>query len=79
VLLENSYGSQAAYALPDKMRFTIDMNKFKVPKALAADLNNTPKKGARAGEKSKGVIEFVFSQYALNTVIDDRVFSESGE
>lgn len=79
VLIESSYSSYAKNALPDKMRFTIDMNKFKVPKALAVDINNTPKKTAGAGEKSKGTIEFVFGKYALNVAISDTVFSEEGE
>lgn len=79
VLVESTYSSYAKNALPDKMLFTIDMNKFKVPKALAADINNTPKKAAANGEKSKGTIEFVFGKYTLNSAIPDSVFSESGE
>ena len=47
ILIENTYGRYVKNALPDKMRFTVDMNKFKVPKALAADINNTPKKNRR--------------------------------
>ena len=78
ILIENTYGRYVKNALPDKMRFTVDMNKFKVPKALAADINNTPKKTAGDG-KSKGTIEFVFANYTLNTVIEDSVFKEAGK
>lgn len=78
VLIESTYGQYAKNALPDKMRFSIDMNKFKVPKAVAVDINSNPQ-AAGAGEKSKGTIEFVFSKYALNAAIDDKVFSETGE
>lgn len=76
VLIENTYSKYTQNSLPDKMRFTVDMNKFKVPKALAVDLNNTPKKTAGAG-KTKGTIEFVFSNYSLNTVIEDSIFTEA--
>ena len=78
ILIENTYGRYVKNALPDKMRFTVDMNKFKVPKALAADINNTPKKTAGDG-KSKGTIELVFANYTLNTSIEDSVFKEAGK
>ena len=77
VLIENTYGQYAKNSLPDKMRFTVDMNKFKVPKAMAVDLNNTPKKTAATTAKPKGTIEFVFANYTLNTVIEDSIFTEA--
>lgn len=79
ILIENTYGRYAQNALPDKMRFTVDMNKFKVPKALSADINNTPKKTAGGAAKQKGTIEFVFANYTLNTVIEESVFKEEGK
>ncbi|MBV6440977.1 MAG: hypothetical protein DYG98_16645 [Haliscomenobacteraceae bacterium CHB4] len=79
ILIENTYGRQVQNALPDKMRFTVDMNKFKVPKALAADINNSPKKTAASAAKSKGTIEFAFTNYSLNTAIEDSVFKEEGK
>lgn len=79
ILIENTYGRYVKNALPDKMRFTVDMNKFKVPKALAADINNTPKKTAGGAAKSKGTIEFVFANYTLNAAVEDSVFTEEGK
>ncbi|TNE58582.1 MAG: hypothetical protein EP344_09845 [Bacteroidetes bacterium] len=76
VTVENTYGLYTQNALPDKMCFSIDMNKFKVPKALAADINNTPKPSGSTADRSKGSIEFVFGKYTLNTPIDDSVFKE---
>ncbi|MEZ4917811.1 MAG: hypothetical protein R2792_01805 [Saprospiraceae bacterium] len=76
VVVENTYGRYATKSLPDKMRFTVDMNKFKVPKALTADINSAPKKSSGSNQKSTGTIEFVFSNYALNATIDDKVFVE---
>ena len=35
--LEFTYGKYANYLLPDKVVFEIDVNKFKIPKAIAAD------------------------------------------
>ncbi len=77
VLIENTYGRFAKNSLPDKMRFTVDMNKFKVPKAMAVDINNTPKKTAASTEKPKGTIEFVFANYSLNVVVEDSIFTET--
>ena len=76
VTLENIYGAYKSKSLPDRMRFTVDMNKFKVPKALSADINSRKTTKGNSGDKSKGVIEFVFSNYALNTKVEDSVFKE---
>ena len=71
------FGKQAAYALPDSMVFSIDTRKFKVPKAVAADLNNvkssTPKD---TKEKQKGMIYLQFTNYIINKGIPASVFSE---
>ncbi len=67
------YGLHAAFALPDKIVFTIDTKKFKVPKAIAADINNYEKENA-GKENKKGMITLLFTNYAINKGVDNSVF-----
>lgn len=73
---EYVYGSNAAYALPDVVTFTIDTKKFKMPKAVAADLNNYAKEKTEKQKESKGKIVLTFSGYVINKGIDDAVFKK---
>lgn len=76
ITVESQYGKLESYALPDKMVFTIDMTKFKVPKAVAVDLNSKRKKTTNESNKSTGTIELVFANYAINKILKDQVFVE---
>lgn len=76
ILVENNYGSQERFALPDQMVFTIDMTKFKVPKTVAVDLNSKSKVTKSGSDKESGSIELLFSRYALNQKIKDEVFKK---
>jgi hypothetical protein len=61
------FGKYAAFALPDSMTFTIDTRKFKIPKAVSADLNNTSgSKGKQSPERQKGMIYLQFTDYRIN-------------
>jgi len=75
ITIESTYGTMEAYALPNKMVFTVDMTKFKVPKAVAVDLNSKSKKRTNESSKSTGTIELLFSNYALNKQLKDDVFT----
>ena len=69
------FGNHTAQALPDSMLFTIDTRKFKIPKAVAADLNNvksTDKSGKN--ELQKGQIIIRFKDYQINKGIADEIF-----
>ncbi len=66
VTIENTFGKYAAYALPDKMKFTVDVAKFKIPKALVADIGSNVSKTATAKPQDKGTITLNFSNYVLN-------------
>lgn len=73
ILVENFYGSMKQYALPDKMLFTVDIGKFKIPKAIAADLNrNTSAKPV--ADDQKGRITLTFSDYVVNKGLNNEVF-----
>jgi hypothetical protein len=71
---EYTYGSQIAYGLPDVIKFIVDIKKFKIPKALAADINTS--KGNKV-EKKSGEIVVVLKNYEINKGIADSVFEKA--
>lgn len=74
---EYSYGNYQKFALPDYMQFTIDTKKFKIPKVIAADINNYNPASEDSGNKvSKGRIFISFSNYEINKGIPDEVFKK---
>jgi outer membrane lipoprotein-sorting protein len=48
-----TYGDKVSYGLPSKMVFEIDVKKFKLPKSVAADINNTDNKSKKIPEKKE--------------------------
>ncbi len=74
--IENFFGSQSNLALPDKMVMTIEMTKFKLPKALSAELNSKSSKPTGKKEKGIGKITMQFNGYQLNKKLSNAVFSE---
>ncbi len=64
ILIENTYGNMSQYALPDKMLFTIETQKFKLPKALSMDLNTSKKDVVE--DDGKGRITLVLTRYVVN-------------
>lgn len=76
ILTEYTYGSQIAYGLPDIMIFSVDVKKFKIPKGVAADLNNKPVDDPKKQENKKGKIYIKLSNYQINKGIEDSVFKK---
>lgn len=77
MLIEYFYGTQAAVGLPDKMIFTVDVKKFKVPKAIATDIQNgdkTPK--GKEKESKKGTIIIELKNYRINQGLKDAFFKQ---
>lgn len=70
---EYVYGTQLAYGLPDIIKFTVDVKKFKIPKALAADINTSKTKKV---EKKSGEITVTFKNYEINKGISNSVFDK---
>lgn len=70
-----TYGTMAKNALPDKMELTFDVAKFKVPKAMAVDINSKTKTPDNKN-KGTGSVKFAFTNYVINKNIDDKVFTE---
>lgn len=75
ILTEYSYGTQASYGLPDKMIFSVDVKKFKIPKGVATDLNTTPAE-KKEKENKKGKIFITLSNYSVNKGIPDSIFKK---
>ncbi|GDX51938.1 hypothetical protein LBMAG27_09850 [Bacteroidota bacterium] len=72
--IEHFYGANFSYALPDKLIFTIETSKFKLPKALVVDLDSASTEDTGKPENKKGKITIVFSNYLVNKGVDDKVF-----
>lgn len=71
--IEHFYGSNSNSALPDKLIFTIETSKFKLPKALVVDLDSASTASDKPESKT-GKIIIVFSNYILNKGVDDKIF-----
>lgn len=76
MLIEYFYGTQAVFGLPDKMIFTVDVKKFKIPKVIATDIQNS-NKAVKENPKSpkKGVILIGLKNYKINTGLKGVVFN----
>lgn len=73
--IEHFYGTNATYSLPDKLIFTVETAKFKIPKALVADLNSDATDAdTDKPENKKGKITLTFNNYLINKGIDDKIF-----
>jgi outer membrane lipoprotein-sorting protein len=75
--IEYFYGTQIAFGLPDKMIFTVDVKKFKIPKVMASDVSSSgkvPKPGDK--ESKKGVILIDLKNYKINLGLKDAFFKQ---
>ena len=76
--IEYFYSTQIAFGLPDKMIFTVDVKKFKIPKVMASDVNSSskaPKTDAK--ESKKGVILIDLKNYKINQGLKDAFFKQN--
>jgi hypothetical protein len=75
--IEYFYGIQIAYGLPDKMIFTVDVKKFKIPKVMASDVNSSSKpQKSDDKESKKGVILIDLKNYKINQGLKDAFFNQ---
>lgn len=74
--IDNYFGVQSSLALPEKMVMTIEMTKFKLPKALSAELNSKSSKYTSKPEKGIGKITMTFSKYQVNKQLSDSIFKK---
>ena len=79
MLIQYFYGNVGKnYGLPDSMVFIVDVKKFKIPKAVAADVNRGTKKPTKEEEQKnkKGQIYIRFKNYSINKGIDSKIFKK---
>jgi len=80
ILTEYFYGSEITYGLPNKMIFSVDIKKFKVPKSVAADIHTNKQKATPEEESKeknkKGKIFINLTNYQINKGISDDVFKK---
>lgn len=77
IVADYEHGSMADYALPDRITFTIEVKKFKIPRAVSADINSTSSpKSTNTSNSGKGNILINFSNYVLNKGIPDSIFKD---
>jgi hypothetical protein len=74
VLIKYRYGKFAEYALPDQMEFTVELKKFKIPKAVSADINSSSKPANGAPDAKTGQIYITLTNYQINKGISGTVF-----
>jgi hypothetical protein len=75
-ITEYYYGSQKEFGLPDKMIFTVDEKKFKLPKGLAGEMSKAKDKSKNQKNRKTGNIYLVFTDYIVNKGISDKVFAK---
>ena len=77
IVTEYSYGDQLEYGLPDQMIFSIDANKFRMPKNITDEMNTSNTgKADKSNENKKGKIYIVLTNYQVNKGIPDSVFTK---
>lgn len=74
IQMDNTYAPGSVYPTPDKILFTVDMTKFKVPKAIAVDINSKTTTGSY-NQKGTGRITISFTGYKVNQNLSDSVFN----
>jgi outer membrane lipoprotein-sorting protein len=77
VIMDLEYGKYLTYALPDKVKITMDVKEYKLPKGVTMDYAEVAPapKDAKVKER-KGVIEISYLAYVINKGIDDAVFKK---
>lgn len=76
ILTEYSYGTQTAFGLPDKMIFSVDIKKFRMPKGVIANSKNEVD---QSKENKKGRIFITLTNYQVNKGISDNVFKKNDD
>lgn len=66
ITCEFDYNQEKTWGLPSHMKFVMDVNKFKIPKGLATDINRTNRPVESDGKSKKGSIDVYFNKYNVN-------------
>lgn len=77
VIMDLEYGKYLNYALPDKVKITMDVKEYKLPKGITMDYAEVgPAPKDVKIKNRKGVIEISYLSYTINKGIDDAVFKK---
>lgn len=76
VTINYTYGTQKKWGLPDKMVFTVDVKKFKLPKGVATDINRTNTADTEKNQSKTGTIQIDLSNYKINQGLSDDLFKK---
>ena len=71
-----TYTSQVKWGLPDKLVFTVDVKKFKIPKGVATDINKTSAPDQSKSQAKTGEIIIDLTNYKVNLGIKDEIFKK---
>lgn len=74
ILTEYFYGTHTAFGLPDKMIFSVDIKKFRMPKGV---ITNSKKEVDPSKENKKGRIFINLANYQVNKGISDDFFKKN--
>jgi len=75
ILIEYSYDKNSNVGLPNQIIFNIDVKKFKIPKAVSADINSAAAiPNDKSKDPKKGKIIISLSNYIINKGVLDSVF-----
>lgn len=75
LLIEFSYSNLIDYGLPEKMILTVDIKKFKIPKAMASEVDNQQKSTNKENKDAKkGIITIDLKNYKINQGLKDAFF-----
>jgi hypothetical protein len=76
ILTTYTYKEFAKYGLPNVMNFEIDVKKFKIPKAIAADINTAQAPKTDDKKPKKGKIIITLTNYEINKGLADSFFKK---
>ncbi|MFN8276247.1 MAG: hypothetical protein U0T84_02080 [Chitinophagales bacterium] len=76
IQIEHTYANDARLPTPSRLFFTIDMTKFKIPKAIAVDLNSKSA-ASTYNQRGEGHITLTITGYRINAQLPDAVFNET--
>lgn len=72
--MQFTYGKYAEYLLPDMLTIEMDVAKFKIPKALAGDLESGTAKKANDKANKRGKVVITYKEYIINKGLADAIF-----
>ena len=67
ILSEYDYTTDKSWGLPSRIKLTIDVKKFKIPKGVSTDIQRTNRPNDDGNESKKGTIEVLFGKYKVNS------------